>query len=309
LETLVTTPTNESQLTSDTDLPVIRPPSSASADTSAPDSTTPAATSATASSPTAASYPESPNRAEDTLRRRAERQRREMQITAASRLTQRVRHPDGGDSTVGEIQIQEKAQRDEIDQETAEGSKKHGRFAQWIRSIPKYVLGFDFGLLLYFFAGITDVNWGSPMSLALAFAVVLAAMVTLLSYGFLTFTGHRLRSHKNHVGAIHREDLDGATIAVFVISIAVITVLATLMFLRIRTEVLGALGNQAQITAFVIAVSVVAVNAAANFLVIAIHALDGSDQTARLDKLSDAIRRPLAEAHQLREQAAKQVNH
>jgi hypothetical protein len=58
----------------------------------------------------------------------------------------------------------------------------------------------------------------------------------------------------------------------------------------------------------VIAVAVAVVNAAANFLVIAVHALDGSDQTARLDTLSAVIRRPLAEAHQLREQAAKQFN-
>ena len=231
-----------------------------------------------------------------------------MQITAASRLTQRVPHPDGGDSTVEEIQRQEKAQRDDIDQETAEGSRKHHRFGRWIRSVPKYVLAFDFGLLLYFFAGITNVNWSSPVSLALAFAVVLAAMVTVLSYGFLTFTGHRLRSHKNDAGAIHREDLDGASIAVSVVSVAVIAVLATLMFLRIRTEVLYALGTQAQVTALIIAVAVAVVNAAANFLVIAIHALDGSDQTARLDRLSDAIRRPLAEAHRLREQAAKHVN-
>ena len=80
------------------------------------------------------------------------------------------------------------------------------------------------------------------------------------------------------------------------------------MFLRIRTEVLYALGTQAQVTALVIAVAVAVVNAAANFLVIAIHALDGSDQTTRLDRLSDAIRRRLAEVHQLREQAARHVN-
>ena len=304
----MTTPTNGSQLTSDADLAVIRPSAPVPAEPAAPDRTTPDPAPAVVATPTAAVYPEPRNRAEETKRQRAERQGREMQITAASLLTQRVPHPDGGDSTVEEIQRQEKAQRDDIDQETAEGSRKHHRFVQWIRSIPKYVLAFDFGLLLYFFAGITNVNWSSPVSLALAFAVVLAAMVTVLSYGFLTFTGHRLRSHKNDAGTIHREDLDGATIAVSVVSVAIIAVLAMLMFLRIRTEVLYALGTQAQVTALVIAVAVAVVNAAANFLVIAIHALDGSDQTTRLDRLSDAIRRPLAEVHQLREQAARHVN-
>jgi len=33
------------------------------------------------------------------------------------------------------------------------------------------------------------MNWSSPLSLALVFAMVLAAMVTVLSYGFLAFTG------------------------------------------------------------------------------------------------------------------------
>jgi hypothetical protein len=56
------------------------------------------------------------------------------------------------------------------------------------------VLFFDFILLLYFFAGITDVDWQSPLSVNLAFATVLAAMVTVLTYGFLSFTGHRMRS-------------------------------------------------------------------------------------------------------------------
>jgi hypothetical protein len=304
----MSTPTNRSQPTSDADLPVIRTSAPAPAEAATPDGTALDPTPVAVATPTATPYPPAHDWAEATRRQWAERQSLKMQITAASWLTRRVRHPDGGDSTVEEIQAQEKAQRNEIYQETAKGSRKHRRFVPWIRSIPIYVLGFDFGLLLYFFAGITNVNWGNPLSLALAFAVVLAAMVTLLSYGFLTFTGHRLRSHKNDAGTIYREDLDGATIAVFVISIAVIAVLATLMFLRIRTEVLYALGPQAQITALVIAVSVAMINAAANFLVIAIHALDGSDQTARLDKLSDAIRRPLAKAHQLREQAAKQVN-
>jgi hypothetical protein len=304
----MTTPTNGTQFNADADLPAIRQPADPSAGPTAPGNVMPSAMSAAASLPLAVPYPESPNLAGDTLRERAERQSRDLQITAASRLAQRVSHPDGGASTVEEIQVQEKAQRAEIDRDAAGGSRMHRRFAWWIRSIPKAVLGFDFGLLLYFFAGITNVNWASPLSPALAFAIVLAAMVTLLSYGFLTFTGHRLRSYKNHAGTIHSEDLDGVTRTVFVVSIVVIAVLATLMFLRIQTEVLYALGAQAQITALVIAVAVAVVNAAANFLVIAIHALDGSDQTARLDKLSAAIRRPLAEAHQLREQAARQVN-
>jgi amino acid permease len=231
-----------------------------------------------------------------------------MLIEVGSQLERRVRHPDGGDSSVEKIVQHEAAQRDEIVSETSGGSRKHHRLPRWIGAIPKCVLGFDFSLLLYFFAGITNVDWSNPLSVALGFAFVLAGMVTVLSYGFLSFTGHRLRSHKNHTGTIHREDVDGITGATFVIAIVVIAVLAVLMFVRIRTEVLYALGGQAQSTALVIAVVVSAVNAVANFLVIAIHAFNGSDQTARLDKLSAAIRGPIARVNRLRAQAAKVVN-
>jgi hypothetical protein len=177
-----------------------------------------------------------------------------------------------------------------------------------MRSIPRLVLGFDFALLFYFFSGITNVDWGSPLSLALAFAVALAAMVTLLSYGFLSFTGHRLRSHKNDAGTIFHEDVDRITAAVFVIALVMIAVLAVLMFSRIHTEVLDALGGQAQLTALIIAVAVSAANAVGNLLVIGLHAMDGSDQTARLDKLSAAVRGPVNRAHKLRHRAARQVN-
>jgi hypothetical protein len=297
----MTTPVNGNHLTPNSELPVTLP-SSVPAEAATPDHPEPG-------TPLAVTpYPESADLAGDARRERAERQSRDMLIDAGSELTRRVSHPDGGDCPVEQIVADEAEQRARIDRETAAGSRKHHPLPRWMRSIPKYVLGFDFGLLLYFFAGITNVDWSSPLSLALAFAAVLAAMVTILSYGFLSFTGHRLRSHKNHAGTIHREDVDGITSVVFVIAIVVIAVLAVLMFVRIRTEVLYALGGQAQLTALVIAVAVSVVNAVANFLVIAIHALDGSDQTARLDKLSAAVRGPLARAHRLRKQAAKQVS-
>lgn len=240
--------------------------------------------------------------------RRLERRGRVMLIESSAQLTLRVRHPNGGDCSVEEILAEERARRTEIDRDIATGSKKHHRLPRWLRSVPKWVLIFDFGLLLYFFSGITNVDWSSPLSLALAFAVALAAMVTLLSYGFLSFTGHRLRSRKNDDGTIFHEDVDGVSIVAFLVSVIVIVVLALLMFTRIRTEVLYALGNQAQVTALVLAASVGVIDAAANFLVICVHALDGSDQTAHVDKLSASIRDPLNRLHKLRTKAAKQVN-
>ena len=133
----MTAPSDGSQIPPNSDLSVIRPPSSAPAEPTAADRPRPDATSK------AASFPEPSNLAGDTLLQRSERQSRDMLITAGFRLKQRVSHPDGGDCPVEEILLQEKAQRTEIDGETTRGSRKHRRLPRWMRSIPKYVLGFD----------------------------------------------------------------------------------------------------------------------------------------------------------------------
>jgi len=170
------------------------------------------------------------------------------------------------------------------------------------------VLFFDFCLLLYFFAGVTNVDWQSPLSMNLAFAIALAAMVTLLAYGFLAFTGHRMRSHKNHVGTVHLDELDGLTRAAFAAAMTVVTVVAALMFFRIHSEVVNALGPGAGASALVIPLAVSVVSGVANYLVVLIHALDGSDEVHRLDKLAAATRRPARKAHRLRKRAAQQAS-
>lgn len=244
------------------------------------------------------------------LARQARRERRSSGhlIEADYELQAPVKHPDGGDRSVAETLADQEEQRKQIVRQTSMGSRMHRRLAQWLRLIPKFVLCFDFGLLLYFLSGITNVNWASPLSANLAFAAALAAMVTVLAYGFLSFTGHRMRSHKNHAGSIHLDELDGFTKAAFGTAIAVITVLGVLMFLRMRAEIFNALGPRAGLSALVIPLAVAVVSAVANFLVILVHALDGSDEVARLERLAAATRRPARKAHQLRRRAARQAH-
>ena len=167
----------------------------------------------------------------------------ELHTRASHRSADRVRHPDGGQRPVAEVQQDEAAARRQIEDETARGSRKHHRLPRWIGRIPVLVLLVDFCLLLYFFSGITDVNWASPLGANLVFAVLLAAMVTVLSYGFLAFAGHRLRGYKDHSGAVAFSELDGLTKAACWASAAGIAMLATLMFIRMRAEVLDALGR------------------------------------------------------------------
>lgn len=246
--------------------------------------------------------------AEADREQRAQRRARMLLIRADFRLTGRVRHPDGGRRAVVEIQRDEIAQRAQIEMEARRGSRKHNRLPRWLRRVPKLVLLFDFCLLLYFFAGITDVNWYSPLSANLGFAVLLAAMVTVLSYGFLSFTGHRMRTHKDHSGAVRLDQLDSLSAASILVAVAIVGILAALMFTRMRIEVIYALGPGSGGTALMIALTLAAVSAAANLLVVGIHALDGSDQVERLNKLSAAAHRSLARAHRMRERATYQAS-
>lgn len=234
---------------------------------------------------------------------------RGLLVEAEQWLQIRVKHPDGGERTVAQTLADAEAQRDQITRETTvEGSRKHNRLPRWQRWIPKLVLFFDFCLLLYFFAGVTNVDWQSPLSMNLAFATALAAMVTLLAYGFLAFTGHRMRSHKNHTGTVHLDELDGLTKAAFATAITVVTVVAALMFFRIRSEVVNALGPSPGATALVIPLAVSVVSAVANYLVVLIHALDGSDEIHRLEGLADATHRATRKAHRLQRRAARLAN-
>jgi hypothetical protein len=239
--------------------------------------------------------------------RRIDRQRAHqarLLVRAGHRQHDLVRHPDGGQETLADLRRYQSAQRAQIQDEMARGSRKHQRLPRWIGHVPKLVLLVDFCLLLYFFAGITDVDWSSPLSAELAFAGLLAAMVTLLVFGFLAFAGYRLRSYKDHSGTIAFGDLDGLTRSACAAATVGMVVIAALMFIRMRTEVLYALGPQGWVTALVIAVVLAVVSMLANFLVVSIHALDGSDEVARVQVLSAATSGPLSRAHRMQEKAA-----
>jgi hypothetical protein len=91
-------------------------------------------------------------------------------------------------------------------------------------------------------------------------------------------------------------------------ALTVITVLAALMFLRVRSEVIDALGSQAEVTGLVVPLTVAVVSGVANYLVVLIHTFDGSDKVYRLNKLATATRRLTRKAHRLRRRAAEQAN-
>jgi hypothetical protein len=239
----------------------------------------------------------------------AQRRARSWHRRAAHWMGKRVRHPDGGAHTVESTLQDEKDQRVAISTDRSNGSKRHDRLPGWICQVPKLVMGCDLGLLLFFFSGVTDVDWARPsLSAALLFAIMLALAVTVLAYGLFAFAGNRLRSFRTHAGQVHLTDLDGFTKVIAAGSAVGIIVLATLMFVRMDNEVAGALGPGSGTTALLVALALAVVSALANFLVIAIHAHNGSYEVDRLDKLSAATRRAYARAHRARGKAAKHLD-
>jgi hypothetical protein len=246
--------------------------------------------------------------AEDRLRH-AQRRARRWHRRSAHWLGTRVRHPDGGEHTVEATLQDEKDQRAAINADRSNGSRRHDRLPGWICQVPRIVMGCDLGLLVFFFGGITDVDWSRPsLSPALLFAIMLAVAVTVLAYGLLAFAGHRLRSFRNHAGQIHLTDLDGFTKLVTAGSVVCIIVVAALMFVRMDDEVAGALGPASGATALLVGLALAVVSALSNFLVIAIHAHNGSYEVDRLDKLSAATRREHARAHRALGRAARHLD-
>jgi hypothetical protein len=227
-----------------------------------------------------------------------------LRIRANYRDDELIPHPDGGVRTVSATADDQDSLREQLAEEIANGSQRHRRLPAALRQVPTLVLSADVLLLLYFFSGITNVDWARPFSAALLFAVLLASMVTGISFAFFRFTGDQLRRYKDDTGTIPLRGLDTTTNIAMGLATGALMILATLMFLRMRTEVSQTLGPHSGTTADILGLTLALVSVLANTLIIAVHALDGSPEADRLDLLGQAVYGPLAHQHMLREQAA-----
>ena len=109
------------------------------------------------------------------------------------------------------------------------GGLRHRRLPKILRWLPVPLFAVDALLLLYFFSGVTDVNWAQPLSAALVFAVLLAAMVTGISFALFRFAGNRLQQYKDDTGTVPLRGLDKATIVSVGLALAAMAVLAALI--------------------------------------------------------------------------------
>jgi hypothetical protein len=214
-----------------------------------------------------------------------------------------IPHPDGGVRTVAHTGADHDQLHAQIRADISRGSLRHRRLPEVLRHAPAVIFTCDALLLLYFFSGVTNVDWTSPLSVDLVFAVALAAIVTGLAFLYCRYVGDRLRYYKNDEGTLSFVGMDGWTKTSAALAVVTVTVLAPLMFIRMRTEVLDDLGPQAQGTAIVVGLALAVVSILAVFVTIAVHALDGSPETDRLDALGNAIAGPLSEQTALRQHA------
>jgi hypothetical protein len=226
-----------------------------------------------------------------------------LRIRANHRDDDLVPHPDGGVRTVTATAGDQDKLREKIAADIDNGSRKHRRLPAALRHVPPLVFTADALLLLYFFSGITNVDWTRPFSAALLFALLLAAMVTGISFAFFRFTGDRLQQYKDDTGTIPLRGLDAPTNISMGLAAVAMAILAGLMFVRMRTEVIQTLGPHSGTTAIILGLTLAVVSVLANALVIAVHALDGSPEADRLDLLGHAVYGPLSLQHQLREHA------
>lgn len=214
-----------------------------------------------------------------------------------------VSHPDGGIRTVTGTAADQDEQRAVIAADIQGGSRRHRRLPSALRRVPVLVFAADALLLLYFFSGVTNVDWSSPLSAALVFAALLALMVTGISFAFFRFAGDRLLQYKDDAGTVPLRGLDGLTALSAVLALIALTALAAMMFARMHAEVTDALGPGSGTTATVIAATLSVISILASTLVVAVHALDGSTEADRLDDLGKAIAAPLARARRQLEHA------
>ena len=214
-----------------------------------------------------------------------------------------IPHPDGGVRTVAATVADHDQLHDRIAAEISHGSLRHRLLPEILHHAPSVVFACDALLLLYFFSGATNVDWSSPLSVALVFAVALAAIVTGLAFLYCRYVGDRLRHYKNDEGTLSFAGMDGWTRGSAALAIVTVTVLAPLMFIRMRTEILDDLGPQAQGTAIVVGLALAVISILAVFVTISVHALHGSPEADRLKALADAVAGPLTEQVALRQHA------
>lgn len=221
------------------------------------------------------------------------------------RSRRRVKSPQGGQMTV-EAALNEIEELDtKIGKEIRAGHLEHHRMPKFLRNVPVIVALCDAAILLWFMAGVLNVNWAAPFTLNTLLAITLALFGTGISYAVCTLAGTRLRGYKDIHNKFHWRELDGTTYACVAGAVVAAISIAVMMYIRVREEIMNALGPAASSMAIVFAVVFAILTVLSNLAIVAIHALDGSNLTARVERLDKATRKPEKKRDRLLRRADK----
>lgn len=214
-----------------------------------------------------------------------------------------IDHPDGGVRTVAETLADQREQRERIQADQRAGSRRHRRVPVLLRRAPTGFFVFDALLLLWFFSGVTNVDWtNDPVSVSLAVAIGMAAIAAGATFVVCRHVGDRLLHYKDDEGHLSLLGMDWWTRTSVALAVVTVTVVAPFMFIRMRSEVLDDLGQKAQGTAIIVGLVLALVTVLAVYVTIAVHAIDGSLETERLNDLGKAVAGPLEMETELRQQ-------
>ena len=247
--------------------------------------------------------------AERTLRRLARRQRRDARRVEAL-LSRSNTLLDGyvNDPLLGACTVETSASRTarlqrRLHEDQEAGHLRHEPVHTLLRCTPAVVAVADLAVFESFLAGVFNVDWAHPLSAALLLSLTFAVGVTLVSFAALTLAGSRLRQRRDEDGAVPWPDLDATSYLVLIPAVAVALAVAALMYVRILTEVVSALGDTGRGIADALAGAFAVVSLVANVTVIAVHALDGSPLSHRAHHLSRRLSRRVQRAQSLRRRA------
>jgi hypothetical protein len=230
--------------------------------------------------------------------RRRERKRRRLAADIASdeRLLTELHHEDltdprGGVITPFTLVSEGRELHSRVRDEWAQGGDVHRRLPRLTRWIPPAVAVLDGLLLFYFMAGVVNVDLDAPALWPTTVAVTFAVFGATVAMGWLVLTGHGLKACRSARGGVTWGAVDALLAFELLVAAAAISAVAVLMFIRVRQDVVDALGPVPGSTAVLLAAVFAVLSGTANLCVLIVHARDGSTKTERLDELARTVRR------------------
>jgi hypothetical protein len=226
--------------------------------------------------------------------------------------TATVRDPRGGLTTVHDAVTRMAEAHSVVDADERRGSRRHDRISRGQRWLVRILPCIDGLVLLWFVAGVLNVDPRYPDPTALV-AVAFAVLGTVAVAAWSAAVGEQLRRFKDADRALVWLAVDPLRRAMVAVSLAMTLLLAALMYVRVSDEVYEATGQTGTLPT-VVAVVLAAAVALVNLYVLHCAFADGSPETTDLDRLGRALRKHVrrheravaAEAAAVRKAAAKE---